>query len=93
MGVAIALAVTKGIAITVGVAQMGRHLLTLCFTHLTQCFEHAAGAVAFFSACQVESCLGQWIQSLRQSDALKGRGAGFDNHHGLGVREAHVFPS
>ena len=92
MWVAIALAVTEGIAISVGIAQMGRHLLTLRFTHLSQRFEHAAGAVAFFGACQVKSCLRQWIQSLRQSDALKGRGTGLHHHDRLGIRKSHVLP-
>ena len=70
MGIAIALAIAEGIAIAVGIAKVGRHLLTLGVTHAAQGLEDTGRAVAFVGAGQIERSLRQRVKTFRQADAF-----------------------
>ena len=85
MGVAVAHSIAKSLAITVGVAQVGWHLLTVGAAHAFEGIEETQHAVALLRSRQIKSCLGQWVEPLRQSHALEAGRAGFHHHHCLGI--------
>ena len=85
MGVAVAHPIAKGLAIAVGVAQVGGHLLTVGAAHAFEGIEETQHAVALLRSRQVESCLGQRVKPLRQSHSLEAGRAGFHHHHCLGI--------
>ena len=91
MGIAITHPIAKGLAIAVGIAQVGWHLLAAGFAHTLEGIKEAQHAVALLGPRQVERRLGQGVEALRQAHPLKGRRTGFHHHHRLGIGQADVF--
>ena len=91
VGVAVAHPITEGVAIPVGIAQVGGHLLALGLPHGFHRIEEAQAAVALLGAGQVKGGVGEGVEALRQPDPVEGGGAGLHHHHGLGVGQAHVL--
>ena len=91
MGVAVSLAISKRVAITMGIAQMGWHLLSGIGANVFDRFENANRAVAFLSVGQVKGRLCQGVKPFWQADAFEGRGTGLNDHNRLGVCQADVL--
>ena len=92
VGVAVPHPIAEGLAVAVGIAQVGRHRLAAAGLHGFEGIEEPQEAVALFGAGQVEGRLGQGVKPLRQPHPFKRRRAGLHHHHRLGVRQADVLP-
>ena len=58
MGVAVAGAIAKGLAIAVGIAQVARHLLVVGCFYAFEGIKKSQQAVALLGAGEIERCLG-----------------------------------
>ena len=71
---------------------MLRDLLRFFLAQLLHRIKKSQGAIALAGTGEIEGGLHQRIEPFRQSNPIKGGGAGFHHHDPLGISQADVFP-